>query len=250
MSQTESRIPASPAQWPWRPHGARFELAPGPTVRALRQARPGGLAGGRGAEGLVVSAGRADRLARHQALGGIRALARAIDAKDPSTRLHSERVAALAERLARLCGWSSRRARALHEAGLLHDVGKIGVPDAILFKPSPLTRGEYEQIKQHAPLGGRIVAEVLTLEQAGWVRHHHERWDGAGYPDGLRAEAISEGARLLALADAWDVMTGARNYGTPRSPGDALDECVRESGRQFCPRAVEALLRLVDATVR
>ncbi len=133
---------------------------------------------------------RVARLERSQSLNAIRVLARAVDAKDPSTRQHSERVAAWAQIIARELGWLAERSAMLHEAGLVHDVGKIGVPDHILFKPDRLSAAEHEEVKQHAALGARIVADVLSADQVAWVRSHHERVDGTGYPDGLTRDAI------------------------------------------------------------
>jgi diguanylate cyclase (GGDEF)-like protein len=182
---------------------------------------------------------RLDRLQRSHALAGIRALARAIDAKDPSTREHSERVAALAARLAQARGWPADRVALLHEAALVHDVGKIGVPDAVLLKPGRLDPAEYEQVKQHAALGARIVDDILTREQVGWIRAHHERPDGRGYPDGVRE--IPEGAALLAAADCFDVMTVARPYSRAKSTAEALAECRSLVGAQFTADAVAAL---------
>jgi diguanylate cyclase (GGDEF)-like protein len=187
---------------------------------------------------------RAERLARSQALLGMRALARAIDAKDPATREHSDRVSELSFRLARSAGWPEDRARLLSEAALVHDVGKIGVSDAILRKLAPLTREEMTQVKEHAELSARIVEGVLAAEQVEWIRMHHERPDGAGYPHGLLAAQIPEGASLLALADAWDVMTTSRPYSLPKPLEDALEECVRGRGTQFTDAAVDALLSL------
>jgi diguanylate cyclase (GGDEF)-like protein len=187
---------------------------------------------------------RADRLEHARALAALGALAKAIDAKDPATIRHSERVAALACELAVESGWSAPDVARLHDAAVVHDVGKIGVPDAVLSKPSRLTAAEYEIIKRHADLGARIVAGMLDLEQTAWVRGHHERHDGTGYPDGLARDAISEGARLLALADAWDAMTGARVYSAPMRLGAALAEVRRNDGRQFHPDAVAALQRV------
>jgi HD-GYP domain-containing protein (c-di-GMP phosphodiesterase class II) len=181
---------------------------------------------------------------RFQTMSSVRALARAIDSKDVSTHSHSERVAALAEQLALELGWTAKRARAIHAAGLLHDVGKIGISDALLFKPSPLTAAEHDELKRHAPLGGYIAAEVLEAEQVIWIRGHHERWDGDGYPDALSGVAISDGAQLLALADAWDAMTEARAYKPTSTRAEALAECARERDRQFAPAAVDALFRL------
>ena len=188
------------------------------------------------------------RLERSQALVAVRALARAVDAKDLSTRLHSSRVADLAVRLATARGWTPDQIAHLHEAGLLHDVGKIGIPDALLFKPGRLTPDEYEIVKQHVDLGVRILNGSVSAEQSAWVRHHHERFDGLGYPDGLAGADIPEGARILALADAYDVMTSERPYKKGAlTPSQALEECRRQSGLQFCPEIVEALQRLSEA---
>ncbi len=190
---------------------------------------------------------RAAQLERSNAMLGIRALARAIDAKDPSTHEHSERVAALVEAMARARGWAPERVALLRDAALVHDVGKIGVRDAILLKPGALTREEHEEVKRHATLGADIVADVLFPEQVVWVRSHHERPDGAGYPDGLADPDIPEGARLLAVADAYDVMTVARPYSDPKQPTTALAECRQLAGRQFDPEAVEALCAVVES---
>jgi HD-GYP domain-containing protein (c-di-GMP phosphodiesterase class II) len=161
------------------------------------------------------------------------------------TRERSERVAALAARLAMHRGWPRERVEALGEAALVHDVGKIGVPDALLVKPGPLTASEREQVRAHAKLSAEIADEVLSPEQVEWIRDHHERPDGDGYPGGLRAEAIPEGAALLAVADAWDVMTRARPYSPPKPPEQALGEVRALEGRQFTPEAVEALVAVV-----
>jgi diguanylate cyclase (GGDEF)-like protein/putative nucleotidyltransferase with HDIG domain len=190
---------------------------------------------------------RAERLARSQALLGLRALARAIDAKDPGTSEHSDRVAELAGKLARTAGWSPERARLLSEAALVHDVGKIGVPDAVLRTTEPLSAAEWAQITDHAELSARIVEDVLLPEQIEWIRSHHERPDGDGYPDGLSEDEISEGAGLLAAADAWDVMTVNRTYSLPKSPTEALAECVSLIGSQFTSTAVAALAKLYAA---
>ena len=183
---------------------------------------------------------------RSQALTGLEALSRAIDAKDPLTRAHSERVAALAARLARAAGWSPDRVSLIQGAALVHDVGKIGVPDAILLKPAGLEPDEYEVIKQHAALGAQIVEGVLTPEQVEWIRSHHERPDGRGYPNGLLAGSISEGAALLALADAFDAMTGSRVYGAAKTMDEAVCECRELEGRQFTYTAVRALETVFD----
>jgi diguanylate cyclase (GGDEF)-like protein len=177
-------------------------------------------------------------------LTALRALARAVDATDAGTFHHSEHVADLAERLARALAWPPERALALRDAARLHDVGKVGVPEQILRKPERLTAAEYEQVKAHPALSYQMARDVLSPEQADWILHHHERWDGKGYPSGLSGEAIPDGAQLLALAEAWETMTIARPYATPMAPTEALTECLRNAGRQFGPAAVTAMRRL------
>ena len=180
-------------------------------------------------------------LDRAQALAGLRALARVIDAKDPATHEHSERVAALSARLATARGWEPGRVALLRDAALVHDVGKIGVPDAILLKDGPLDDDEFAVVREHAVLGARIVGDVLAEEQIAWVAGHHERPDGFGYPAALRGAAVPEGAALLALADAWDVMVSDRSYSAPMTPEEALAEAHACAGTQFDFGAVEAL---------
>lgn len=189
---------------------------------------------------------REELVRRNQALTGLQALARAIDAKDPTTREHSDRVADLARHLALAVGWPAARAALIHEAGLLHDVGKVGVPDAVLLKPGRLNADEYEAVKRHAALGAEIVGDVLGPEQVTWIRHHHERSDGGGYPDGIGGDEIPEGAAILAIADCWDAMTFARPYATPRPPAEALQECRRLAGRQFRADLVPLLEQVLD----
>jgi diguanylate cyclase (GGDEF)-like protein/PAS domain S-box-containing protein len=194
----------------------------------------------------LSDAERAERLEREHAILALRSLARAVDAKDPATHAHSERVAETAAILARRLGWPDEACARLHEAALLHDVGKIAVPDAILRKPGPLTGAEAAEVRRHAALGADIVGEALRPDQGGWIRHHHEHWRGGGYPDDLSGERIPEGARILAVADAWDVMTRVRHYGSARPEAAARAELRRCSGRQFWPPAVQALLSAQD----
>ncbi len=177
-------------------------------------------------------------------LSRLRALARELDAEDPGTEGHSERVSRLSEKLALACGWHADLAIRLAQAGLLHDVGKLGIGEAVLRKPGPLSEGELEQIRNHPDTGAEIAVRALDEEQLSWIRHHHERWDGAGYPHGVAGEAIPAGARLLALAEAWDSMTSSRVYGSALNAADAVAECKRERGTQFAPEAVDALERL------
>lgn len=187
---------------------------------------------------------RAEQVGRGQVLLGIGALARAVDAKDPEGARHSERVAELSVRLARAAGWPARRLSLLREAALVHDVGKVGLAEELLTVREP-TAAQARALEQHARLGAEIAADVLTREQVGWIRHHHERPDGRGYPDGLRGDAIPPGARLLTVADAWDAMTGTSGRRPAMSAEEALAECRRGAGTQFSADAVAALERVL-----
>lgn len=187
---------------------------------------------------------------QHEALAGIRALARAIDHKDPATIGHSDGVAAMAGALAAELGWSREEIDRLELAALVHDVGKMGVPDGTLQKPGRLTPTEHEHVQLHAALGAQIAAEVLASDQVAWVRSHHERMDGTGYPDRLAGNAISLGARIVAVADAWDVMTAGRPYAPALDTEDALVECLRAAGTQFDFGVVDALVRVIQARHR
>jgi diguanylate cyclase (GGDEF)-like protein len=181
------------------------------------------------------------------ALAALEALVLAADARDPQERRHSEGVARLAERIALATGWSADDARSLRQAALLHDVGKIGATDDVLLKAGPLSGDERARIALHVELGERMAAGVLNDLQLSWIRGHHERWDGGGYPDGLAGHDIPEGACLISLADAWDAMTSPRVYASQLSPEEALEEVRRNTGGQFSPAAVEALCRVVLA---
>ena len=183
---------------------------------------------------------RGDRLLRNKTLAGLRSLARATDAKDHSTLLHSERVASLAGRLAEALDWPPDRVAALREVALIHDVGKIGVPSEILLKPGRLTPTEYDVVKTHAALGAEIAGDVLDDEQIAWLRGHHENHDGSGYPDGLIGGA-PDGTAILRVADSWDVMTGVRPYSPAMTTTEAVAECRRCAGNEFHPAVVAAL---------
>src|SRR2546425_6030747 len=135
-------------------------------------------------------------------------LANALEAKDPYTRGHSERVAALSRRVAAALGLAPGVVETVGQAGLLHDIGKIGVPEAILRKPGPLTPQEWETMRTHPVIGAQIVSPFeFFADAARVIRHHHERWDGSGYPDGLARATIPLEARIVAVADVFDALT-------------------------------------------
>ncbi len=192
----------------------------------------------------LSSSGPLDSAERSQALLGLRALSRAIDAKDPAMRGHSERVAMLAAKLAHAAGWAPERSLLLREAALVHDVGKVGVPERLLAGGRELTAAERELVAEHVALAVRIVEDVLAPDQVDWIRSHHERPDGQGYPRGLKAREIPEGAALLAVADAWEAMRTGRSYRPAKSADAALAECAGLIGVQFTRTAVGALMRL------
>jgi HD-GYP domain-containing protein (c-di-GMP phosphodiesterase class II) len=133
-------------------------------------------------------------------------------------------------------------------AGLLHDVGKIGVPDDILRKSGPLDPDERATVRAHPELGERILTSTAMDSVLPWIRHHHERWDGEGYPDGLRAVAIPLEARILTVCDAWDAMTSDRPYRAALTRQEAAAELVANMGTQFDPAVVEVFLRTSGAT--
>lgn len=170
-----------------------------------------------------------------------RALGDLLDRLEPETRAHALRVAWLAARLAETLGWRPGRVAALREAAVLHDVGKLLVPSSVLDRPGPLAPEERARVRRHPAHGALLVRPLLDAEQAGWVRHHHERMDGLGYPDGLAGPAIPAGARVIAVADVFDAMTSRRPYASPRSLADALQECRRVAGTQLDARMVSAL---------
>jgi HD-GYP domain-containing protein (c-di-GMP phosphodiesterase class II) len=143
-------------------------------------------------------------------------------------------------------GFTPQRIAKVRMAGLLHDVGKIGIPDAILNKPAKLTDSEYAQMKTHALLGHDIVHAANMRTKARWIRHHHERYDGDGYPDRLRGEAIPLESRIIFVADSFDAMTSDRPYRDAPGQQHALDELRRNAGMQFDPNVVQALCRIIE----
>jgi HD-GYP domain-containing protein (c-di-GMP phosphodiesterase class II) len=176
--------------------------------------------------------------------GVIRALTSAIDAKDPYTRGHSDRVARIAVRLAQELGYDAKMFNTIYLSGLLHDIGKIGINDAVLRKPGKLSESEYEHIKQHVTIGHRILVDLKKLDDVlPVVLHHHESWDGQGYPGRLASENIPRQARIVAVADAYDAMGSDRPY-RKGLPDEKIDEIFRAgAGKQWDPEVVAAFFR-------
>jgi putative nucleotidyltransferase with HDIG domain len=173
-------------------------------------------------------------------------LANALEAKDVYTRGHSERVGATSRRLAIVLGLSPAEAEIVARAGLLHDIGKIGIPEAVLRKGGPLSPDEWILMQRHPIIGAQIVApfEFFTAG-AVIIRHHHERVDGSGYPDGLTGNAIPLGARIVAVADVFDALTSDRPYRPAMSPDDALAHLMAQAGRGLDEEIVGAFIGLV-----
>ena len=173
------------------------------------------------------------------------ALTTALDAKNSYMCGHSERVAMLSLLLANTMGLSPAEQTRIHIGAHLHDIGKIGIPDVILNKQGKLTDDEFNIIRQHPAIGDNIVGKLKLFHSvADIVRHHHERFDGQGYPDGLRGHDISLGARIVAVADAFDAMTSARAYRTAFTLSQAIAETQRCQGTQFDPEIVAILVDL------
>ena len=182
-------------------------------------------------------------------LGAIRALAAALDARDPYTAGHSERVSALSVMIGRGLKIGDSDLDVVRLGALLHDIGKIGLSDAVLRKPGPLTPEEFEQIKRHPALGARILRQVPFLaSHLPIVELHHERPDGKGYPFGLRGDDLPLAARIVHVADAYDAMTSARAYRPARGRSEAVAELQRHSGTQFDPPSVVALLEALPSS--
>jgi HD-GYP domain-containing protein (c-di-GMP phosphodiesterase class II) len=178
----------------------------------------------------------------------LKALIKALEARDAETHGHSERVVSFSLRLGRELRLDTEQMRSLEFGSLLHDIGKIGVPDAILRKPSPLTEDEWREMRRHPSHGQQILRGIEFLEGAARVvAQHHERFDGTGYPLGLRGEEIDLNARIFAVADAFDAITSDRVYRKGRAYEAALAELVEWAGRQFDPRVVEAFRRVPPA---
>jgi len=184
-------------------------------------------------------------------VGSVQALVAAAETKDPHTRQHSETVSRYSEMLGRRLGLPRSQIEILSIAALLHDVGKIGVPDSILQKPGPLTPAEYDLVKQHPEIALRILEHTGFLaDELPLILHHHERYDGKGYPAGLAGTDIPPGARILAVADSLDVMFSDRSYKRGMSREQVREELYRCAGRQWDPDVARAAVDCLDAHPR
>jgi len=193
-----------------------------------------------------VSLEQANKLLKERSTAAMESLSATVDARDSYTAGHSRRVQQLALAIGREMGLSQAELDLLGHAALFHDIGKLAIPDAILLKPASLTNDEWALMQRHADEGARIIDRLGFLGDAvPAIRHHHERWDGTGYPDRLKGEEIPLGARIIHVADALDSMLTTRIYRAARPAHEALEELRRAAGTQFCPRTVSALERIL-----
>jgi putative nucleotidyltransferase with HDIG domain len=195
-----------------------------------------------------VALSRANRLLRERSTAAMESLSATVDARDAYTAGHSRRVQRLALAIGRGLGLSQPELDLLGHAALFHDIGKLAIPDAILMKPARLDTDEWRLMRRHADEGARIIDRLGFLADAvPSIRHHHERFDGSGYPDGLRGEEIPLGARIIHVADALDSMLTSRIYRPALCEEEALAELRAGAGSQFCPRCVRALEEALEA---
>ena len=188
---------------------------------------------------------------RERFMESIRGLIRSLDARDRFTREHSENVSAIAVAMARQMDMDERKVAVIGRAGLLHDIGKIGIPDSVLLKTEPLTDEDWALIRQHPIMGVRILDQMSLLRaELPIVRQHHERWDGAGYPDGLAGQDICPEARILTVADVFEAATSPRNYRKALSLQDAVSEIRDGAGTQFDPACAHAFADWAQTILR
>ena len=181
----------------------------------------------------------------------VAALAAAIDARDNYTLSHSKEVVDLAGAVAKRLGLSDAEITQVRDGAMLHDVGKVAIPNEILNKPGPLDEAEWKIMREHPVIGEKILLRTPELVAiAPLVRHEHERWDGGGYPNGLAGEAIPIGSRIIFACDAYNAMITARPYREPREHSEAVAELKRAAGTQFDPVVVGALLHELNARAR
>src|SRR3954471_3670597 len=189
-----------------------------------------------------VLGGNLDPVAGNEHLSAVLVLAETLDLRDSGTASHSQTVGRLSALIAKALGFDDARVERIRLAGMLHDIGKIGIPDWILHKPGTLDEGEWAEIRKHPEMGARIAASAKLDDISEWILCHHERVDGRGYPGGLPRDEIPVEARILAVADAYEAMTAERCYKTAMHPSEAEEELRRQAGAQFDAEVVDALL--------
>ncbi|HEY9595151.1 MAG TPA: HD domain-containing phosphohydrolase, partial [Spirochaetia bacterium] len=193
---------------------------------------------------------RLDEELKASNVASVRALVKAIEEKDTYTRGHSERVASLAVEVAKVLGYSETEIEYLRFGSILHDVGKIGIPESIVRNPKPLTDAEFKIIKTHTLKGVEILQPIAFIKNHMYlIRSHHERWDGNGYPDGLAGDEIPLGAQIVSVADAYDAMTSSRPYRKGMPPRQAAKEIQKNIGKQFSEKVANAFLEVFEKTV-
>ena len=177
----------------------------------------------------------------------VKTLSGAIDAKDPYTNGHSLRVAEYAKRIAKKAGYSDTKLMEIYMMALLHDIGKIGVPDTILNKPGKLSSDEYAKVKEHPAIGAKILENISEFPDISvGALYHHERYDGKGYPKGISGEKIPEEARIIAVADCYDALTSNRSYRDMLKPREARERIEKDKGKQFDPRFADIMISMID----
>jgi HD-GYP domain-containing protein (c-di-GMP phosphodiesterase class II) len=177
----------------------------------------------------------------------IEAIVAALEMRDFHTQRHSERVSNMTEKNCEMLGLSSHERRLYHIAADLHDIGKIGVSDAVLLKESRLDKAEWKEMQSHAEIGGYILGKVERFTLISHIaRHHHERWDGGGYPDGLKAEQIPLGSRIIAVADSIDAMLSDRSYRKALTPENCRNEIIKNVGKMYDPKVASMVLQNWD----
>ena len=178
-------------------------------------------------------------------------MAKVLEAKDPYTRSHSEKVSMLSSSVAREMSFQDDEVKRIGIAGILHDIGKMGIRESILRKTGPLDQSEREVVERHPIIASTILEPIEQLQSAvGYIKYHHEHFDGSGYPERLSGEQIPLGARIIHAVEAYDTMISQRSYNTPRTPDEAMAELRRCSGTQFDPQVVEALVAVLKRTVQ
>jgi len=219
-------------------------VAPMSSAVASARTHPGAALRRRSSSYVARERGEIDEAGARRLLN---ALLRSLSLRDRMTALHSAAVARYARELAMVAGASAGQQRVVHTAALLHDIGKFILPDSILQSKRPLSMQEWELVKRHPAVSAEIVAHLPGYQQvAQAIRHHHERIDGAGYPDGLRGNKIPWISRVISVADTYDAMTGRDSYSRLRSADDAVAELQRVAGTQLDARLVEGFVVVVE----